>query len=594
MRYQWQNETSAIQEVRFFTAKKAAPEAVIFASPRAHDPNLPNLDLLLAKQGMTVSYDIIENRPALRVGGFTNEQAILDVLQKHKLVEGTPQKSEMKGEKQGFDRLTGAAVFYMLGNVTGLIGSWFRKDRAEVFSNSAFIAGDSTMLLFGKKSGKEKQHQIMQGFGELLRKNGVTVEPSSLFAQEHIQNSPGLWNGIRRFMADKVILLKSISEITAGIKKFESGLNQNNAYKKVAGAALTIGFTSGLAIPEKTPAQLRDEYNVSNNSELKDKLHKLPLGKRIFTTIQRWPLILSGSFAGLNNLSCIIGAISEYLYNKKTSLLGAPTTRQRDKISAELGLDENKNITKPEYTYTIFGWERKATLKKEQAIPAREKALEKLKEAKEKFPPESVEVRTATVELGQTEKRILDLEKEREDAIGGRFPKILQPKHFWLFDLVQGLFFLAANTLYGISPKGGSLSDRQKLSDRFFAAAASEIAKAPEEKKEYIFGIACQYAGSTRDLGVTSREAQGILAQKIQMLEANPWLRHRNAMPALDKSAEIPQELLAQPVEERPDRPTGVQAFTGRVEPHKDPVSRLTDGWGVLAKAGDFITPGVI
>ncbi len=588
MHYTWQNSASPIQEIRFSGGGKVKPEALIFA-PLNGSTAAQNLDQVLAEKGLIVSYDIVENRPALRVSGFEAEGEVLKLLQENKMVEGDPQRREVKGEKESFDRLTASAVFYQLGNFTGLIGSIIRKDKDEITSNSAFIVGDSTMLAFGRKTTAEKQHNVMKGFGEILRQNGISVDPSSAFASEHIKDPPGLWNGIRRFMTDKVIAVKSVSEITAGIKKAQSGFNQNNAYKKIAGAALVTGFSSGLMIPEKTNAQLRDELDATTPEDMSAKISRLPFWKRVLTSIQRTPLILSGGFAGLNNLSAFIGALDERKHSKDNP----GRSRQIDKIYAELGKNMDTGAAvDPIYEYKIFGFSRR-----ESAIKKGEgQALEDLEKAKIAYAadPSTKNLKT----FGEKQERVDGLLASLDKA------KMAKDKNLWIFDLVQAVFFGVANTLYSISPKGGSLQDRQKLSERFFAAAATEIARAPAEKKEYLFAIACQYAGHTRELSVTSREAQEILAQKVQMLQANPWL-NKQAAPQVNMVAEsqeqekpqvtMPKELLKQPVEERLDhpaaqKPAAASSFASVVG-QKEPVAQRS--FLEFAEPGGFVS-GVV
>lgn len=537
MRYQWQIGTSPLQEIVFSGGKKAPSEALIFAPAETTDA-IADMHRLFISKGMHVSYDIVENRPVLRVGGFAQETEVLTLLKENGLINGEAKTEAIKSEKQPFDKFMGAAFFYQLGNITGFIGDYLRKDKAGMTSNAAFITGDTTMLAFGRKTIEEKQIALMQGFGEILQQNGIGVEAGSPFAPAHTQNLPGGWNAFRRFMMPKVVGIKAASEVVAGLKKVQAGFNQGNTAKSLAGGLIASGFAAGALIPEKTLPQLRDEYGVGSDEELKGKISQLPFFKRILVTIQRTPLILSGLFSGLNNVFSILGAVDENKYIKKNN-----ESRKQTELNVRLS---EKGGT---FVSSVFGVKEKSTtLDNNDKDPKNWTAGKILADATEKY-------ETALADSSSTdkqkiealdakykaEKNLSDLKEDKNRLAKGRhdFPT----SKFWMFDLAQSLFFLVGNYFYANSPKGGSMVDRQKLSDRFFSAIATHIATAPQDQKDYLFAVACQYAGDTRDLGVTVREAQVIISDKIAQIEANPWLKHRLATPVLAK-AETSQELL--------------------------------------------------
>lgn len=587
MRYTWSSAASPVQEIQFFTPKKARAEALIFAPLNGSGQAL-QLDALLAKNGFIVSYDIVENRPALRVSGFENEKQILDLLEKNKLVEGAPEKQEMQKGKESLPTLILSAAFYQMGNVTGLLGDFLRGDKAGMTSNALFVVGDSTMLAFGKKSMGEKQHAIFQGFGNILKQNGLAVEPGSAFAPEHIRDLPGTWNAVRRFMTDKVIVVKSLSEVGAGLKKAQAGFfNQGNPAKGIAGLLIAGGFGASALLPEKTPSQLRDDLDARDDADLKAKIAKLPLFRRILVSVQKKPLLLSGGFSFLNNIFSAWGAFDEKNYYASTGKQGANSgmgrSRKEDEIEAKLNGGS--------YDSWRFGKIVSVKIKGEGAHKELENAQHLLDTITDTASDDYLHARKTRDEAW---KKKNDLEEDRHRLQNGSRGAdfFIKPKHFWMFDLGQAMFFAVANFLYSISPKGGSLSDRKALADRFFAAVATEIAKAPEHKKEYLFAVACQYIGNTRDIDCTAREAQKILAEKVQLLNANPWA-NKAATPqvaVVDHGSKlekpVPQELLTQPVEERrapAETAAAAQSFAHQVG-HRPGVAPRTDkGWESLA-----------
>jgi hypothetical protein len=567
MRYQWQLSNSAIQEIIFSGGKKAPMEAVIFAPADANA--VAGLDKALAAKGMHVSYDVIDNRAALRVGGFTNEQDVLGLLKQNNLIGGEAKTEELATEKRPFDKFIGAAIFYQIGNVLGFIGNLLRKDRAGMMSDGFFITGDTTMLAFGRKSVEEKQIALMQGFGNVLKQNGIGVEAGSAFAPRHTQDLTGAWNSFRRFMADKVVGIKAASEVGAGLKKVQAGINQGNSAKSVAGALIASGFAAGALIPEKTLPELRDEYGAKDDDELKSKIAALPLGKRILTSIQRTPLILSGLFSGLNNIFSVLGAIDEKKYfEKKEKETGVGESRKQTEIKAQLS-----TTGVGEYQKSVFGVKTvDVKLNDNDTNPKLWTASGKLAKANAAYDTvDKSDVDATSKALAAkyaAEHNILDLQADQKRLESGRFG--VAPQKLWIFDVAQSVAFFIGNILYANSPKGGNMFDRAMLSERFFAAVTTQIATAPADQKDYLFAAACQYAGDTRDLGVTVREAQKIIGDKLKQIEANPWLKHRDDAPAPaiaateaapEKSPAIGQ---AAPSEERHEQPN----TTSFVEKH--------------------------
>lgn len=535
MRYTWPQTQQGIHEIRFSFDKKTAPEALIFASPSGLGA-AANVDKLLTENGFAVSYDVVMGRPALRVHDFRHSADILSLLENNEITSGTPAITKTRQEKPPMNRFVGAAIFYELGNISGLLGGLLRKDKDERDSNLAFLIGDSFMLAFGRKTREEKQISIMQGFGSILKNNGIAVDDGSAFATQHTANLPGMWNSVRHWMHDKVILVKSVSEIAAGYKKFASGSNQNNLYKQVSGAAVIAGYSSSLMIKEKNRSQLREEFGVDTNEEVQQRIKKLPLLKRAWIAIEQQPLFVSGGGAAIYNLAGIFGALDERKHH-----------RQIKKLETELGV-AFENTTSDAikigntYTQSLFGIEIK---RKIDGKPA----LSELQDARTAYSARRSTSNRAT--LVAAENRVNELKTKLVGA------KDAKNKNLWVFDLAQSVFFAAANYLYGTASKNGDPEDQKKLTDRFFAAAASEIVKAPFEQQQYLLGIASQYAGTTRDFNLTAKESREILENKIQHLESNPWLRKRKGLATLENAASlsVPQELLKQPVAETLDAP---------------------------------------
>lgn len=544
MRYQWAVGQSPLQEIVVTGGKKSPVEALIYAPADA--AAVAGLDQLLASKGMAVSYDVVDNRAVLRVGGFGEEQALLDLLKQNNFIGGEAKTEAVESKRTPFNTFMGAAVFYQLGNLTGWFGNFLRKDSAGMESDTAFIIGDTSMLLFGRKSMEEKQIALMQGFGNALKKNGVTIEAGSAFAPHHTQDLPSVWNTVRRTMTNWVVGIKAASEVAAGYKKIHAGINQGNSAKVMAGSLIAGGFGAGALIPEKTLSELRDEYGAKNDDELKARISELPFFKRILVSIQRTPLLLSGTFSGLNNLFCIFGAIDEKQYIGKTG-----ESRKQTELKAKLGDTSTPSYKKSLFGLNLFGLkETEVTINDSGPDPKCWTAGKTLDHATAEYAGNTNPTKEAKLLAAKhtAEKNILDLQTDQDRLKSGRFGT--DPKKLWIFDLVQSIFFLVGNYFYANSPKGGNMFDRIKLSERFFAAAASQIATAPADQRDYLFAAACQYAGDTRDLGVTVREAQKIISDKLRQVEANPWLK------ASREAANTPPLI----VEERADHPSVVNA----------------------------------
>ena len=165
MRYQWQNEESLIHDITFNgNGKKTIREAVIrIPENRQASEKERDLDNLFIDNGYTVSYDVQDEKPVLRVGGFRTERDILNLLEKEQIVTGQAQTSKVEQKKTSAwqtireNSLVLSAVFYMAGNVATALSGLFRKDMDELRTGLSFSVGDGFMLMFGKTSDKEKQ-----------------------------------------------------------------------------------------------------------------------------------------------------------------------------------------------------------------------------------------------------------------------------------------------------------------------------------------------------------------------------------------------------------------------------------------------------
>ncbi|MDG1287283.1 MAG: hypothetical protein P8P30_06920 [Rickettsiales bacterium] len=515
MKYQWNQPDSLVEEVRFTPAKKGrAAEAVIVLRPQ-EDIKTTTLDTALVDQGFSLSYDLIDGQSVLRIGNFKHEKEVLATLQKTEAVKGESQKSASGQEieptmlqKVRANSLVLSAVFYQLGNVATALSGWFRRDNDELRSGLAFSVGDTAMLMFGKRSDKEKHDAVMQGFGDSLKQNGIAPSFGSAFTTG-LHSSKGGWQGVRNFMHNKVIAIKSASEVTAGISLAIAGQKQSNPYKKAAGILVSSGFALGASIPEKSSSEIREDLGVTTPAEAKEALANLSLWKRLSYKVQQMPLLISGFFAGLNNVSSIIGAFDERKHrwqkhsiankigNKTDGLNGEPK-KMNETITSDAGqVNKLKNINETAYSKV----NRLSQQLDTATAPSKAVGL-------------SEELREAQHELTK-------LKGEQDSVLKGRYDNKSAASKFWIFNLAQGLLFLVANTLYGISSKSGRSNSEELLGKQFISAVASEVLITPPQDRAEIINIASHYAGSLDELDFTSAEIRTMLEAKLTELESH-------------------------------------------------------------------------
>ncbi|GEM_PF-6652573 len=546
MKYQWNQPDSLIEEARFAPTKKGrAAEAVIILRQQ-EGIKQTTLDTALVDQGLSVSYDIIDGQSVLRVGNFKHEKEVLTALQKAEAVKGESRRSASGQEVEPSamqeiraNSLVLSAVFYQFGNIATALSGWFRRDNDELRSGLFFAIGDTSMLLFGKRSDKEKHDSVMHGFGEALKQNGIAPSFGSTFSAG--TNRPkGSWQGLRNFMHNKVIAIKSASEVAAGTSLAIAGHKQSNTYKKAAGVLVGSGFALGATIPEKSSSEIREELGVATPAEAKESLANLSPWKRFSYKVQQMPLLISGFFAGLNNLSSIAGAFDERTHRWQKHTVENKLGSKKDGLNGEAKM-MNKTIT---------------------SDAGKINELKKIDEtAYSKVNRLSHELNTAsasktvglTEELKEAQKELTALKGEKDSVLKGRYNNTKMADKFWMFNLAQGLFFLVANALYGISSKSGRSNSEELLGKQFISAVASEILITPPQDRAEIINIASHYAGNIDELDYTSSEIRTMVEAKITELGSHALFSPK-AEKANDEKQVQQAETVKAPAEAKQDK----------------------------------------
>lgn len=537
MKYHWNSEQSIIKDVTFKgDGNKSVNEAIIFAPDNAaHIDTIESLDKVLIDRGFNVSYDVIDNKPALRVTGFLHRHAVLDLLEGEKLTDGGAQKTELEKESGsilGYIRrnsITLAAIFYQLGNIATVLSGYVRRDDDELKTGIAFAVGDSSMLLFGKRNQKEKFHSVMRGYGEFLENNGFVVASDSVFSASARKEPLSNWGKIKEFMHDKVIAIKSISEMSAGAYFSRAGFKQNNLYKGLAGIMVGSGFGLGLVIPEKTKSDLRRELYAQTDEQAKEKISQMPFLSRAKYWLQSHPLAISGTFSSTNNILTLVGANSErknrYKLREVRAKLGFEDYRTHPNDG---GLQTTDGISyssvegiadSSEYTVQMPWGNKTVNVGKTAYMDRHEKYQEWQTALQGNDPVAKLDAQKA-YEAAQG--AVTALETELSHLQTGRLG--VDGKNFWKFNTAQGSLFLIANILYGSSSKGGGKSG-DELTNRFIAAAASDILRTPEETRMEVLNLAAQYAGNLKEIDFTPDEMRILIASRVEKLQQSPWMK---------------------------------------------------------------------
>lgn len=522
MKYEWASDTSAIKELRVIdSGKKGVREAIILTDPsKPLDDTQKRLDSALVDQGFSVAYDLVDGLPALRVTGFKRTGKIIEALYGSNLVEGNYHKSaqEHAATKKSWrdSSLILSAIFYQLGNLVTILSGVFRKEANERNTGIAFAVGDTSMLLFGKRTEKEKYVSVMKGFGEMLQQNGYIPSFGSGFSASAMYEKPSSWQNIRNFMHDKVIAVKSLSEIAAGVSFARAGQIQGNRYKTMAGSLIASGFAISLMTPEKSPSQIRDELGVATPEEAKEVLRHKNFFIRLKYQIQQFPLFMSAFFAGGNNLSTLWGALEERRHNWGASLVKTKIGAKNDGIDGSA-----KRMAE-----TISS--KQGTSKPLRDRERHETAYSKVNRLRHEIDNGGVAEMVKLDELKKAEKELASLQAEDRLMAGEGVPKALLSNdgtpRFWMFNIAQSLLMMVANTLYGLSSKSGRSAKEEQLGERFVAAVATEVLLSDPEYHHEIINLAAHYAGSLNELDFTADEVRKMVEEKIELIQNHPLL----------------------------------------------------------------------
>jgi hypothetical protein len=536
VQYKWENNQSLIEEVTILgDGKKKLREALIYAPASENSTNaaLWKLDDALIAQGYNVSYDMKEGRPLLRVTGIQNPDLLIKFLQQNRFVsENPPTKEAIQKEKKSTlqtirdNSLTFAAAFYMAGNFFAIMSGLFRKDKHERNTGLAFTVGDGAMLLFGKRSERQKNESLLKDFGTFLKKNGIESNFGSYFADAAVKKPASNWDKIKDFMHDKVILIKSASEITAGINFARAGVKQNNPYKIGAGTAIASGFALSLGMPEKTNAELRAELGDISREQVDKEIKNMPFFKRIYYKIQKMPLILSAFFTLTNNMLTFRGAYEEaknqWQLKEVAARLGGPDiSPELDNAIAELSSPHGESRGYNQ----VFPWGKKFHKVDNTAYDTLHNSYNELQSANNGADRAAAEKKYASAK-----KEYFKLKQDYHNLTTPN--KVMgvsvHPKNFWVFNVLQTSMFVIANFLYATSSKSGKGS--QTLNERFLSSVATEVNRAQTaEHKQQIISLAAQYMGKKKELDFTHREAQQAIIEHLEKLQENPWLqKHLN------------------------------------------------------------------
>ena len=534
MKYQWNQPDSFVEELRFFSAKNGqVQEAVILLRPQ-DGSQVKSIDAQMVDQGLSVNYDMVDERPALRITGFKKIQDVVSILQSSGAVKGESLKSAGGQEvevstwqRMRANSLVLSAVFYQLGNISTALSGWFRQDAHELRTGLLFGVGDTTMLLFGKRSDTEKHNSVMQGFGEALKQNGFSPAFGSSFADNSYGKVSG-WQKVRNFMHNKVIAVKSLSEISASSSFAIAGYQQKNNFKTAAGVLGASGFGLGLLIPEKQSSEIRDELGVTTPAEAKEVLASKPLFTRLKYKIQQMPLLISGTMAGLNNLSSIAGAFDERKHRWQKHDIVNRLGKASDGLTGITAM-MNKSIT------SDAGKSSKVRNRKETAWSKANRLSYEYNNASESNRA------LLSGDMKQAHNELKTLQTEQHSVLEGRFGKEkLDPEKFWVLNLLQGGFFLVANFLYGISSKSGRSANEELLGKRFIASVATEVLMSPQDDRAEIINLAAEYAGGLQELDFTKAEISQQVSDKVKQLQKHPFI----ALKQEKTYAQVPNEAL--------------------------------------------------
>ena len=314
--YTWGNQKN-IDRVEVVPHGKKAKEAVIYASAETGQGELAKLPECLRALGLNVIPDEKDGQFILRVRGFESDEFLTAALEKNGFVSGQPQSQESaKGEKAKRKGLGGikeqsvklAGITYLIGDASLILSGMIRGDMNEAKSGLGYMSASAVLARYGNRKPEKAFDDLYTRMLKEFTEEGVELPDMGTTAEE-LSKPGGMIERIEGFLYKHPVEVNRAVNAFGGYQLFRAGSQQNNPFKKTAGAFAVTGMLVALLVPEKKKeAAAVEGWNTPDVKDKKSAIGKLftPVTK-VTDWVQNDPM-KAGSYLGIiNNFSMAAG-----------------------------------------------------------------------------------------------------------------------------------------------------------------------------------------------------------------------------------------------------------------------------------------------
>jgi hypothetical protein len=499
-RYQWQ-EKAAIQQLDIRETLRY-PVALLRLDASLDAATLHAIPATLQRHGLIATPESEDGKPCLRVRGFKDSEALLQLLKQEGLTPAQPAtvqllEEEANPEVQTLRRyikdhsIQLAGAVYLIADAMPIASGVVRKTPAEVTQGLLWATTSAGLLFFGRKNPEVQVGNIYTKMRDFMAHEGVPIADDPALALQQLQRDPSYWNMLVNFLYDHPVLFNNSLQGYGGIKQAQAGKAQGNPFKSGAGAAVAVGQWGGLIIPEDKYAGLDAQAKAERlaqraaGEEPENGFHTRFLDNPVHW-IQEKPLRLTA-----------IGPIIGNFLTTASALF-----HDRHKVNEHFGIASNRYELNPSKLWQDATRDTNALLQR-AGVSKDALLLDRTK-------PEA-------------QRSYLELEKMLGTQIG------------WKFTMMTPVFNIIANTLYGMSSKEErSVNlDKEGYLDEILGVAANIYAHIPDAaaRNEKIIRFA-GFLRSQPDVKLSEAAIRERINARIDGLEKAGWVEKLQHSPA--------------------------------------------------------------
>ncbi len=531
MKYSFHHPDSLLKDVEIYTAGKGL-NAVIQAPPEASAEQLGAIKTLLDQKGFNVLADEQDGKQVLRLRDIGSAEGLLTALANTKnpavvgnytaeLTDRDHKEKKSLGQLVKEKQLTVAGLLYLAAD-TCLIASGVYRSRGRADGNvfnSETVGGilwaiPSVLLI----AAGQQNPDVVNGFAmrdmkKKLGDHGIDIPADALRTLESAAAERTQWDRAVQLVYEHAPEINNAMQVWGGIEMSNSGKEQGNLGKQVAGLLVAFGMGLGLILPEKekhrTHASALGNGELAGGPAATDAQGKenpaiiSPLEKK-GGLLDQPPQFYAGLFPRFNNVLNFIGA--------------ANTMREWHQGKTWLGQDEAKinpyKIGKNEDGSPI------KVLSKDHYERERNKFEKIFHDSNDQLTNGNLSGDTLALEKLRNEGYKADYNKAAGDYNTQRINSSAS-----VFNMAASLLYVGANQCYSHTSKENT-ADIEKVDgvSTIVAAFANIIASHPRAEQAELTSQLSMLLAENKHVNLSLDEASATLTKKAEALNASPWL----------------------------------------------------------------------